>query len=525
MNDTAKSFGIVTLFSVATRFASFIFKIWSSRVLGAEAVGQYQIALSVLMMLFTVTAGAPVVLSRKVAEASVTGDTKRQNALTCASLILGIVPAIAICAILYALGDKISHIFSNPDCLPVFFIMLPTLLTSTIYASLRSWFWGRKNFLTFSSTELCDELIRIALAVLFASGIISSISGAKAIAVASTISDAVCVIILAILFFAFGGRIVKPRGFKELASRTIPLSATRIISSLGASLTAYVIPQMLIASGLSVAQATAQYGRVSGMAFPLIMAPMTFIGALSVVLTPDIASLRTKGDTSALKCKLASSLSFATVVASFFFALYLPLGKYFGIVLFDDEIAGSFVSQCALIIFPIATAQATTPMVNSLGKERHTLVFTLIGSLSMLPCIFFLPQVIGIYSMAVATALCFTIIAICNLVVLKKEVGAFANHKKTIPLILLSTLLAISAMFLARLLNAYAGQWTAIIVCCVYIVFFYFLIINAFDVIDIIAYVKALKPRAFSLKRHKKRANAPNRTKSRFSRKTSAKLI
>lgn len=508
MNDTAKSFGIVTLFSVATRFASFIFKIWSSRVLGAEAVGQYQIALSVLMTLFTLTAGAPVVLSRKVAEASVNGDTKRQNALTCASLVLGIVPAIAICAILYVLGDKISPIFSNSDSLPLFFIMLPTLLTSTIYASLRSWFWGRKNFLAFSSTELCDELIRIVLAVLFASGIVSSLSGAKAIAIASTISDAVCVIILAILFFAFGGRLAKPRGFKELASRTIPLSATRIISSLGASLTAYAIPQMLVSAGASVAEATAQYGRVSGMALPLIMAPMTFIGSLSVVLTPDVASLRAKGDMGALKGKLSTALTFAMVVASFFFAIYLPLGKQLGVVLFGDEIAGDFVSQCALIIFPIAIAQATTPMINSLGKERLTLVFTLIGSLSMLPVIFFLPQVIGIYSMAVATALCFTIIAICNLIVLKKEVGSFANVKKAIPLICLSALLATSASFLSRLLNAYAGQWTSIIVCGVYIVFFFFLIINAFDVVDIIAYVKGLKPNALSLKRHKKHAKA-----------------
>lgn len=38
MNKTAKSFGIVTSFSVATRLASFIFKMWMSRSLGAEIV-------------------------------------------------------------------------------------------------------------------------------------------------------------------------------------------------------------------------------------------------------------------------------------------------------------------------------------------------------------------------------------------------------------------------------------------------------------------------------------------------------
>ena len=84
MNKTVKSFGIVTGFSIATRLVSFIFKMWMSRALGAEVVGLYQIALSVLLMLFTITAGAPTVLSRKIAESS--GNLKKQNSLLTASV-------------------------------------------------------------------------------------------------------------------------------------------------------------------------------------------------------------------------------------------------------------------------------------------------------------------------------------------------------------------------------------------------------------------------------------------------------
>lgn len=503
MNSTAKSFTIVTGFSIATRLISFIFKMWMSRTLGAEVVGQYQIALSVLLMLFTLTAGAPVVLSRKVAEASVNGDIKKQNSLTTASIILGLSLSGCICALLYALGDRLMPIFSNPECLPIFFIMLPSLVTSTLYASLRSWFWGRKNFVAFSSTELVDEIVRIILAVIFASGVIASMKGANGIALAMTLSDALCVLILAVLYFISGGRITKPSGFKDLTLRTVPLSATRIISSLGASLTALVIPELLVSGGMSVAAATAEYGRVAGMALPLIMAPVTFISALSVVLTPDIAQLRKQNDMQGVRAKLSSSLLFALIVASFFFALYLPLGQSLGKLLFADEKAGDFVSYCSLILFPIATAQATTPMVNSLGKERYTLLFTIFGALSMLPCIFLLPKVIGVYSMAVASGLCFAIISVCNFVVLKKEVGAFINHKKTIPLILSSVLLAVSAYFSARLLRTYAGHVTTIIVAGVYIVFFFFLIVGIFDIADVVAYIKMLAPQT-KIARHSK---------------------
>lgn len=174
--------------------------------------------------------------------------------------------------------------------------------------TLRSWFWGRKNFVAFSSTELIDEVVRIILAIVFASGIVTSMRGANGIALAMTLSDALCVIILAVLYFIAGGRLSKPSGFKDLTLGTIPLSATRIISSLGASLTALVIPQLLVSSGMSMAEATAEYGRVAGMALPLIMAPVTFISALSVVLTPDIAQLRKQNDMEALRTKLSTSL-------------------------------------------------------------------------------------------------------------------------------------------------------------------------------------------------------------------------
>lgn len=516
MNKTAKSFGIVTSFSIATRLASFVFKMWMSRSLGAEVVGQYQIALSVLLMLFTITAGAPTVLSRKIAEAN--SDLKKQNSLATASIIMGLCISATICALFFGLGSKISPLFSNPDCLPIFFIMLPTLLTSTLYASLRSWFWGRKKFLAFSSTELVDEIVKIVLSIIFTGGLLSKLHGAQSIALAMTISDLVCVAILIILFFASGGRVTKPSGFKELTLKTIPLSATRIITSLGASLTALILPKMLVGAGLTLAEATAQYGRVSGMALPLIMAPVAFIGALSVVFVPDIAQLRSQGDINAVRAKMATSLTFAVVIACLFFSIYLPLGQSLGLLLFGDKEAGKFVSYCSFMLFPIATAQATTPMLNSLGKEQHTFLNTVIGAVAMIPCILFLPKYIGIYAMALSTGVCFLLIAILNLVVLKKEVGSFINHKKNVPMILLSIPLAATGLFGAKLLCSYADYITAIVVVGVYILFFFFLIISAYDVVDVVACIRMFAPervKSTNIGRKTKRKLKINHCKSR----------
>lgn len=528
MNNTAKSFGIVTSFSIVTRLASFIFKMWMSRSLGAEIVGQYQIALSVLLMLFTVTAGAPTVLSRKIAETN--GNVKKQNSLLAASVIVGVSVSAAICMLFFALGSKISPLFSNPDCLPVFFIMLPTLLTSTLYASLRSWFWGRKKFLAFSSTELLDEVVKIVLSIVFAGTLTSKLGGAKSVALAMTISDVACVAVLVVMFFASGGRLAKPSGFKDLTLKTIPLSATRIITSLGASLTALILPKMLVRAGLSVQEATAQYGRVAGMALPLILAPVAFISALSVVLVPDVAQLRAKGDMQAVRAKMGSAMLFSVVVSCLFFAIYLPLGQSLGLLLFGDKEAGKFVSYCSLMLYPIATAQTTTPMLNSLGKEQKTLLHTIVGAIAMIPCVLFLPKYIGVYAMALSSGTCFLLVAILNLIALKKEVGEFVNHKKNIPLILLTTPIALTGFFGAKLLCAYADYITAIVVVGVYILFFFFLVISAFDVIDVTACINMFLPnklpvhiakqRKTKLQKPIKTAQKPFKKRSKNAKKT-----
>ena len=196
MNGTVKAFSIVTVFSVATRLFSFLFKIWMSRTLGAEAVGLYQIALSVLLLLFSFTAGAPTVLSRKVAECAARGDVRRQNALTTASLVIGLVTSAAMCAVFLALRDRLGGLFADERCVPIFLVMLPALVTSSLYAPLRSWFWGRKRFLAFSSLELVDEVLKIGFAMLFAGGLFASMTGAVGVAAALTVSDAASVLIL-----------------------------------------------------------------------------------------------------------------------------------------------------------------------------------------------------------------------------------------------------------------------------------------------------------------------------------------
>lgn len=500
MNKTVKSFFTVSGFAVATRALSFLFKMWMSRSLGAETVGLYQIALSIILLLFSLTAGAPTVLSRKVA--GVSGDKAKQNGFVTSSLIIGLSVGIVLVGLALIFNKHLDVLFADDRCVKLFLIMLPTLITSTIYGSLRSWFWGQKKFLTFSSTELLEEVVRIAVASILAGGVVSAIDGGTAVAIAFTVSDLACALVLAIIFFVKGGRICKPQDTKEIFKSTLPLSTMRILTSLTVTITALIIPSRLVDSGMTLSHATAEYGRIAGMAFPMIMAPSMVISALAVVLIPDIASLAKDNDFSAIKTKYKASLIFSALVSGFAFMIYLPFGKHLGIIFFGDEHAGEFISYCAPMLFPMALGQVTTPMLNSLGLEKRTFSNYILGAVVMIPAVLFLPKYVGVYAVAIGMGVSHIITAVLNSVTIFKKLGGQIGTGKAVSVVGYSIPLGVIGLFTNQLLDKCMDKWLSMVISGVLVVVLFVVCTAVFNVVDIKGYVKMFSPaESLSLKR------------------------
>lgn len=161
-----KAVALVTVFGVAARAVGFLFKVYVGRKLGAEAVGLYQMALSVLFLLSAVaSSGVPLVLSRRIA--ALDGDEKTGRLVSSGLLICGTISACLI-AVFYACGDNLAVLFGDKRALPVFFIVLPTLLSTSVYAVVRAYFLGKKQYFAFSVAELSEEVVRVLSCIAFA---------------------------------------------------------------------------------------------------------------------------------------------------------------------------------------------------------------------------------------------------------------------------------------------------------------------------------------------------------------------
>ena len=137
----------VTVFSVFTRGLSFIFKIYLSRALGAETVGLYQICISMFYLFACLSSsGIPLVLSRKTAEQRALNNDDNHS-LFSSALILGICISVVTVVILTVSKPYLPRLLSDPKIVPMFIIMAPAIISTTIYNIIRGWFWEEKNSL------------------------------------------------------------------------------------------------------------------------------------------------------------------------------------------------------------------------------------------------------------------------------------------------------------------------------------------------------------------------------------------
>ncbi len=440
-----KAVATVTVFSVITRTLSFLFKIYLSRTLGAEVVGLYHISISMFFLFSAISAsGLPTVLSRKIAEsrAASCGETavkinNTNGSFVSAALGIGLALSVLTTICLLLLEPFLGKLFTDGRAVPMFLIMTPALITTSIYSILRGWFWGTKQFAHFSITEMIEEILRILFTLFFISGVMSGFNKAYGLAVAFTISDAAVALILIIMFFKKDGKLKKfdKDTFTKVAKPALPLTTMRIFASLTSTLIAIILPMRLVVSGMSTEDATASYGRIAGMAGPLLFAPNALIGALAVVLVPEMSESGVKKNNKELNRHINNGIIFSILMCGAFAAVYYALGKEITEFLFDDTLSGEYLKASSPILLIMPIYHMLSSAMHSIGMEKEAFFTFLISTVFMMMSVYFLTPYIGVNSVIVANVSMLIVSTIGNLYYLRKAINFDFGFIKTFVLV------------------------------------------------------------------------------------------
>ena len=422
-NTVYKNASIVTGLSIAERGLGFLYRVVLSRLIGAEGLGLYQVALSLFGLFLTVgTGGIPISVSRMITKSKALGDKKGEVRAVSAGFTACLLLSLPICLFLWLFGAKMPFLFTDNRAYGVFRILLIGLCFSCVYAVIRGYFWGNKEFLTPSLIEISEEAVMVVVGVALLKRIPSPAVGAERAAWAVVLSYLFSFTVATICFFLKGGKLSTPKkALKPLFNASMPITSVRASASLITSAVAVLLPAMLIRTGLSEGDAMKLFGIVSGMVFPILFIPSTLIGSLALVLIPELSEDYYRKNYTRLKKNLSRGLRFAFWIACALIPFFFVLGEEMGAIAFSNPLAGTMIKRSCIILLPMSLTMISTSMLNALGFEKQTFVFFFVGAAALLVSVLFLPQVCGAYAYIIGLGASYLLTAVCNLALLYKK--------------------------------------------------------------------------------------------------------
>jgi len=426
------------------------------------------------------------------------------------SLIIGIVLSLTLCAIVIIFIPVLRAIFADDKCILLLLILLPALVFSSVYATIRGNIWGQNRYFSLCITELFEQVARVILFIVLISGLLGQTDGAVVSAISMTGACLCSALLVLIIYIATGGKFKggKHNGFyKTLIKQSTPITGVRLAGSLVQPLIALIVPLRLVAAGYTSAQALTLYGTAMGMTIPFLYIPSTIIGSLSTALVPDLSAALAKNDTNYIKNRVVSAIRFTIFISVLFIPLYIGAGKIIGNFFYAESLAGILLEQSAWVMLPLGLTNITSSLLNSLGYEVKSMKNYVLGAILLILSIWFLPKLLGINALIYGFGLLFLTTCILNLRMLKKIIGCKLQISKFLWLSCAFVIPSASiCSLLCNLLLNFTNCFFALAISCTVGCLFYILLCLVFNLIEINSILVWLKQK-FNKKIFKKHKN------------------
>ena len=465
-----KSAAIVTVFSTIEKTLSFFYRVVLSRIIGAEGIGIYQICLSVFAVFLTAaSSGIPVTVSRLMAKNNAVNDIHGKHAAVTAGVVGTLIFTVPIAILLFFGRNALGFLFSDDRCKDIFLLLLPGLILTSVYAVMRGSFWGNKQFVPYSVIELLEDALMVVLGCILVYGVTDPVLGARRAIIAVAVSYVFSFVVSLFWYFHKGGKFVNPkRQLKPLFAASMPITTMRTSTSLLNSAVAILLPVLLMKTyGLNNSEAISLYGIAIGMSLPILFIPSSLIGSISVVVAPELSENYYKNRTAQVKFDVEKSIRAAIFISTLLIPILFVLGDEIGTLLYSNEMSGQIVQRCSFILIPMCVTMISTTVLNSMNREKRTLINFLIGATAMIISILVLTKFVGVYSYMIGLALNYIICGTLNLILLKKVCGKLDYLKYSARAIVVTISSCVFGILLDGIISVYVNVLWQIVICSV----------------------------------------------------------
>lgn len=406
---------ILTVTGFVSRFIGFFYRIFLSRLFGAEGMGIYQLISPVLALSFSLTvAGMQTAISKYVAGETISRDYRSSALHLFTGFVLSMAASVLCTVGIYCFADEIAVSFLlEARTAPLLRIIALSIPMATVHSCINGYFYGIRKTSIPAICQLSEQLIRVGSVYIIyyfclKQGLTPTISFAV---VGLVIGESASMLVSLIAVRAHFDHVV-PKQYgpllsvngasfveasKRLLALAIPLSLNRVIINFLQSIEAVFIPNRLMSYGYDNATALSVYGVLTGMAMPLIFFPSAITNSICVLLLPIVSEADASDNTGTIRKAINKSISYGFGLGILFTALFLLFGRFLGNLLYQSSLAGSFILVLSFLCPLTYIASTLNSILNGLGKTGLTFIYSMVSLLVRLGFVFFVVPIFGIH--------------------------------------------------------------------------------------------------------------------------------
>lgn len=492
---------ILVAASLITRVLGFVYKIFLSRLIGAEGIGLFYTVFPILMFVLTVTtAGLPTAVAKLVAEALVEEDVRRVKRIVRVSMstVLGL--SVFCTAGMLALSSWLTtHVLTDSRAYWTLIAMAPIISIIAVSSILRGYFQGMQNMAPGAVASIVEQAVRIGTVLAFATYMLPyGLEYASAGAMIGMVLGELAGLLYMVYKYYSRFRIkhmVASTPKNELTSGqlisqvleiAVPVTLSRIVGSITYALEPILVTRCLVSLGLTAAMATTLYGQYQGMAIALLVLPTVFTYALSTTLVPSVSEAVAAKEHLLVQRRLYQAFRLTALIGFPTSAILTLYATELSSAVFGDAAVGPILAIMAPAGFLIYLQAPLTGILQGINRAGEAMRNSIIGSVLKLGIIWYLvpnPH-FGIDGVAWAVVVTATVTTGMHFLSVTRHLGFYVNMVETMKILIGTALLSTFLVEFRNLSPGTSDVWL-VTIGTLFGLLIYFLFLNYFRVVTL----------------------------------------
>ena len=390
---------ILTASGIVLQLLGFGYRVFLSWRIGADGMGVFALVMPAYSVMLAVTlSGVGTAVTAVASERSALGDRAGTAAVvrTAVLLFLGLFAVSAV--LVFAFSGWISAaLLGDADTELALLLLLPCLLFTGLENIVKSFFYGVHDVRSPALSDQLEQLVRIAAvaALLLILRPQDSGTAAALIVAGMIVSEIFSSSFLGAMYRRWrradrarpkltAGSPLHRGLLGKLAAMALPVAAAAVANNLLSSANTVLIPQRLMTAGFTQTAAVSALGVMMGMALPLYMIPMAFVGPIATLMLPQLTESTALRNSADVRRKVGRAIQVTGLLSLPVIAVLSPLGPPICRLIYNQNIPSEhfwwLAAGSALVYYQVIT----TSLLNGVGRQNRAMIHNVLGGVVQL---------------------------------------------------------------------------------------------------------------------------------------------